>query len=281
LGQEAVKVIIHSQDIEIPHLSLASSVAFPNEVFGFSYVYNQADKPISSVTIDLGDSSRRISVSGGSADKVEELSKLLEEDFRRYSTAAGGLKFRRVAGICLSMLFLSSLMISAAYCWNNRNSRVALGMPICSGIGFLLLLFVPWNRFLPGFVLYQRYSPFFLVRHAPEIFFLAVVAALDGIPLSHFLSRHKRQHMSDPVQKQIQQLIDRETLGLSSKNPDLFVDFIHPDMVWPWPPTPRDHDPIRWKFVLGRFQRDRWRQYFQAIFDQYDLVHNDRRTVKI
>ena len=192
LSREAVKINIHSQDIEIPHLSLASSVAFPNEVFGFSYVYNQADKPISSVTIDLGDSSRRISISGESADKVEELSRVLEKDFCRYSTAAGGLKFRRVAGICLSMLFLSSLMISGAYCWNNRNSRVALGMPICSAIGFLLLLLVPWNRFLSGFVLYQRYSPFFLVRHAPEIFFLALVAAIAGIPLSYFLSRYDR-----------------------------------------------------------------------------------------
>jgi len=192
LSREAVKINIHSQDIEIPHLSLASSVAFPNEVFGFSYVYNQADKPISSVTIDLGDSSRRISISGESADKVEQLSRVLEKDFRRYSTAAGGLKFRRVAGICLSMLFLSSLMISGAYCWNNRNCRVALGMPICSAIGFLLLLLVPWNRFLPGFVLYQRYSPFFLVRHASEFFFLAVVAALAGIPLSYFLSRSGR-----------------------------------------------------------------------------------------
>ena len=192
LGQEAVKVIIHGQDIEIPHLSLASSVAFPNEVFGFSYMYNRADNPISSVTIDLGDSLRRVSVSGESADKVEELSRLLENDFNRYSTAAGGLKFRRVAGICFSMLFLSSLMISGAYCWNNPNRRMALGMPICSAIGFLLLLLVPWNRFLPGFVLYQRYSPFFLVRHAPEIFFLAVLAALAGIPLSYFLSRRAR-----------------------------------------------------------------------------------------
>ena len=113
LGQEAVKVIIHSQDIEIPHLSLASSVAFPNEVFGFSYTYQQADKPISSVTIDLGDSLRRVSVRGVSADKVDELSGLLEKDFRHYSTAVGGLKFRRVTGICLSMLFLSSLMIGA------------------------------------------------------------------------------------------------------------------------------------------------------------------------
>ena len=192
LGQEAVKIDIHSQDIEIPHLSLASSVAFPNEVFGFSYTYNQGDKPISSVTIDLGDSLRRVSISGGSAEKVEELSKLLEKDFRRYSTAAGGLKFRRVTGICLSMLFLSLLMIGGAYCWNNRNCRMALGIPICSAIGFLLLLLVPWNRFLPGFVLYQRYSPFFLVRHAREVFVLCLVAVLFGIPLFYFLSRKQR-----------------------------------------------------------------------------------------
>ena len=191
-GREMVKVNIEGQDIEIPHLSVASSVAFPTEVFGFSYTYQQDDKPISSVTIDLGDSLRRVSVSGGSADKVEALSKLLEKDFRRYSTVVGGLKFRRVVGICLSMLFLSSLMISGAYCWNNRNCRVALGMPICSAIGFLLLLLVPWNRFLPGFALYQRYSPFFLVRHFSEILFLAVVVALAGIPLSYFLSRSER-----------------------------------------------------------------------------------------
>ena len=189
-GREMVKVSIDGQDIEIPHLSLASSVAFPNEVFGFSYIYNQADKPISSVTIDLGDSLRRVSVSGESADKVEALSKLLEKDFRRYATAAGGLKFRRVAGICLSMFFLTSLMISSAYCWINRNRR-ALGMPICSALGFLLLLLVAWNRLLPGFVLYQRYSPFFLVRHASHISVLALVAILAGIPLSYFLARKR------------------------------------------------------------------------------------------
>src|SRR4030095_14581374 len=97
-GWEMVKVSIDGQDIEIPHLSLASSVAFPNEVFGFAYTYQQADKPISSVTIDLGDSLRRVSVSGESADKIEALSKLLEKDFHRYSTAASGVKFRRVDG---------------------------------------------------------------------------------------------------------------------------------------------------------------------------------------
>jgi hypothetical protein len=189
-GREMVKVRIDGQDIEIPHLSLASSVAFPNEVFGFSYTYQQADKPISSVTIDLGDSLRRVSVSGESADKVAALSKLLEKDFHRYATVAGGVKFRRVAGVCLSMLFLTSFMISTAYCWKTRNYS-ALGMPICSAIGFLLVLLVPWNRLLPGFVLYQRYSPFFLVRHASEVSVLALVAILAGIPLSYFLARRR------------------------------------------------------------------------------------------
>ena len=130
-------------------------------------------------------------MSGESADKVEALSKLLEKDFRRYATAAGGLKFRRVTGVCLSMLFLTSLMISSTYYWKNRNHS-ALGILICSAIGFLLLLLVPWNRFVPGFVLYQRYSPFFLIRHAREIFLLCLVAVFLGIPLSYFLLREKR-----------------------------------------------------------------------------------------
>lgn len=190
-GWDIVKVTIDNQDIEIPHLSQASSVAFPNEVFRFSYTYQQTSKPISSVTIDLGDSLRRVSVNGESADKVEALSRLLEKDFRRYATPVGGVKFRRVTGICLSMVFLTSLMISGTYYWKNRN-RSTLGILICSAVGFLLVLFVPWNRFVPGFVLYQRYSPFFLIRHAPEIFLLCLVAALLGIPLSYFLLREKR-----------------------------------------------------------------------------------------
>ena len=104
-GSETVKVSIDGQDIEIPHLSLASSVAFPNEVFGFSYMYTQAGKPISSVTIDLGDSLRRVSLTGDSGDKIDALSKLLEKDFRRYATVAGGMKFRRVPGYAFRCCF--------------------------------------------------------------------------------------------------------------------------------------------------------------------------------
>ncbi len=87
--------------------------------------------------------------------------------------------------------------------------------------------------------------------------------------------------MSDSVKSQIQALVDLETKGWNTKNPDLFLDLIHPDTVWPWPPTPRDHDPERWEFVLGRFDRERWRKGWQDLFDHYELVHNRRQTVRI
>src|ERR1041384_638391 len=58
LGRESVKIDIHSQDIEIPHLSLASRGGFPVGFSAFFSLSRQADKPISSVTIDLGDSVR-------------------------------------------------------------------------------------------------------------------------------------------------------------------------------------------------------------------------------
>jgi ketosteroid isomerase-like protein len=48
-------------------------------------------------------------------------------------------------------------------------------------------------------------------------------------------------------------------------------------------PTAADaaHDPVEWVFVLGRFDRERWRKNWQDLFDSHDLVHNRRATVKI
>jgi hypothetical protein len=192
-ARESVKLGVRGHEIEIPHFSLASSVAFPREVFRFSYAYNRPDKPVSSVTFDFSDYSRRVSVTGDAADQVEALSKLVEKDLLHYSTAIGGATFRHVAGVCLSLTFLTSLIVSA-YWWNTRTYS-ALGMLVCSGLGLLLLLLVPWHRYLAGFAMYQSYSPFFLVRHAALICFLSLIATLLGIPLSYFLPRwQERNH---------------------------------------------------------------------------------------
>ena len=87
--------------------------------------------------------------------------------------------------------------------------------------------------------------------------------------------------MNSDTVKLIQEMVDLETTGWNTKNPDLFLSMIHPDMVWPWPPTADAHDPVDWVFVLGRFDRERWRQNWQGIFDSHDLIRNRRDTVKI
>jgi hypothetical protein len=189
-ARESVKLGVRGHEIEILHFSVASSVAFPRELFRFSYTYRWPDKPISSVTIDLGDSSRRVSVTGKTADQVEAISNLIEKDLRRFSTPIGGALFRRVAGVCLSVGLLVCLGLSGTYWWHSRASS-ALGMLICSTVGLLVVLLLPWDRYLPGFAFYQSYSPFLLIRYAPQISLLILVAALVGIPLSHFLLRGK------------------------------------------------------------------------------------------
>jgi hypothetical protein len=188
--RESVKLGVPGKEIEIPHFSMASSVAFPREVFRFSYAYSRPDKPISFVTLDFSDYSRRVTVSGETADQVEAITNLLENDLRRHSTAIGGAMFRRVVGVCLSVGLLTSLGLSGA-CWWRTRAYNALGMLFCSAFGLSLVLLVPWNRYLPGFAIYQSYSPFLLIRYVSQIFFLSLVAALLGIPLSYFLLRGK------------------------------------------------------------------------------------------
>jgi hypothetical protein len=192
-ARESVKLGVRGHEIEIPHFSLASSVAFPKELFRFCYTYSRPDKPISSVTIDLGDYSRRVLVTGQAADQVQAMSNLLEKDLLSYSTTIGGAMFRRVAGVCLLMAFLTSLMFSGAYWWNTRRNN-ALGMLVCSALGLLLVFLVPWDKYLPGFALYQSYSPFLLVRYAAPIFFLSLIATLVGIPVWYFLPRWRKRH---------------------------------------------------------------------------------------
>jgi len=187
-ARESVKLGVRGHEIEIPHFSLASSVAFPKELFKFSYIYKRPDKPISSVAIDLGDYSRRVSVTGEAADQVKTISQQLQDDLLRHSKVIGGAMFRRVAGACLSVVLLLSLFVSSVYWWNTRRYS-ALGMLICSAVGLLLVLLLPWDRYFPGFALYQSYSPFLLIRYAGPIFFLCLVATLVGIPLSYFLVR--------------------------------------------------------------------------------------------
>jgi ketosteroid isomerase-like protein len=84
--------------------------------------------------------------------------------------------------------------------------------------------------------------------------------------------------MPDP-RAEIEEVVNRETRAWDTQDVDLLLTVLHPDMVWPWPPHSRAHDPIDWVLVLGRFDRERWRRGWQELFDTHRLVHN-RRVIR-
>ena len=79
----------------------------------------------------------------------------------------------------------------------------------------------------------------------------------------------------------IQTMVDRETRAWDEQDAEALVELFHPDMVWPWPPDADNHDPETWDFPFGRFDRERWRDNWQGLFDTHELVHNRRQTVRI
>jgi ketosteroid isomerase-like protein len=83
------------------------------------------------------------------------------------------------------------------------------------------------------------------------------------------------------IEREIQEMVDRETRAWDTRDVDLLLSVFHPDIVWPWPPDAHAHDPESWVFVLGRFDRERWRRVWQDLFDTHHLVHNRRQTARI
>jgi hypothetical protein len=83
------------------------------------------------------------------------------------------------------------------------------------------------------------------------------------------------------MNSQIQEIVNRETKAWDTQNVDLLLSIFHPDMVWPWPPTKLDHDPMTWELVLGKYDYERWRLFYEQFFRDYKLVHNNRVTKRI
>jgi ketosteroid isomerase-like protein len=79
----------------------------------------------------------------------------------------------------------------------------------------------------------------------------------------------------------IREVVERETRAWDTQDIDLLLSVFHPDMVWPWPPTPADHDPLTWELLLGRFDALRWAAVYRELFATYRLVHNRREIRRI
>lgn len=83
------------------------------------------------------------------------------------------------------------------------------------------------------------------------------------------------------LKEQIQEIIDRETRAWDEKDAETLVSIFHPDMVWPWPKHENAHNPVDWVFPFGRYNRKRWKDDWQKLFDTHKLIHNNRKTLKI
>ena len=83
------------------------------------------------------------------------------------------------------------------------------------------------------------------------------------------------------MQHEIQEIVDRETRAWDTQDIPLLLSIFHPDMVWVWPPTSTDHDPVTWEMPLGKFDWQRWTQFYRKFFDTFQLTHNRRETVRI
>jgi len=80
---------------------------------------------------------------------------------------------------------------------------------------------------------------------------------------------------------EITEIVNRETKAWDTQDVKLLISVFHPDMVWPWPRTFQSHDPIDWVMELGRFNKERWSNGWQNLFDTHRLVHNNRQIKKI
>jgi ketosteroid isomerase-like protein len=83
------------------------------------------------------------------------------------------------------------------------------------------------------------------------------------------------------TEKEIVEIVNRETRAWDTQDAHLLISIFHPDMVWPWPKTSSSHDPLKWEMVLGKFNKQRWIHGWQNLFDTHLLKHNKRKIKKV
>ena len=87
--------------------------------------------------------------------------------------------------------------------------------------------------------------------------------------------------MKENVEEIVRNLVDKETKAWNEKDAESLVSLFHRDMVWPWPKDNKSHNPVNWIMSYGRYDRQKWTNNWNKLFDEYELVHNRRKIVKV
>ena len=83
------------------------------------------------------------------------------------------------------------------------------------------------------------------------------------------------------IEIQIKEIVDRETKAWDTQDVELLMTIFHHDMVWPWPKDSKAHNPVDWVLELGKYNYKRWKKGWQDLFDTHNLIHNNRKIIKI
>ena len=123
---ESLRVGTGPDEIEVTGHSFPANAHVPKAAYALSYSYSWRDAPVSRLQLDLGDWTRRLSVSGTAVDQVEAISAALERDLSQH-TAIGGDMVRTVGG---ALLFIV-LVISADHFALSDENGVFSECPFC------------------------------------------------------------------------------------------------------------------------------------------------------
>jgi len=183
--RERIVISAAGEEISLADHSLANATRLPQAAFSMIYRYDFYNEPtpITGISLVFNDSSRRVEVAGSSAEHVDAVMNTLRTDLLKFSVTIGGSRFRTWTGMALTMVLSLVLSISLGLIVTKRFSGWVL--LVFSGAFLLALIFLPFDRWLPGFAIY-RDNPSFLVRYGPEIGFGGLLLGIVGIVISLF-----------------------------------------------------------------------------------------------
>jgi hypothetical protein len=182
--RETLRLGTEPDEIHIAGHSFPANARLPKAAYALSFTYEWTDAPVSKLDLNLRDFARTLTVSGTAVDQVEAVSATLERDLSQHS-AIGGDMLRGLVRYFLFVIFLFAFVLSAGYCITRREWR-ALGMPIFSLLGLVLVIALPFEDLLAGFAVCQGESSA-LVRYAPEMAFVGFILTIAGFILSFLI----------------------------------------------------------------------------------------------
>jgi ketosteroid isomerase-like protein len=81
--------------------------------------------------------------------------------------------------------------------------------------------------------------------------------------------------------EEIRNMVNKETKAWDEQDVESLLELFHKDMVWPWPKTNNDHNPMNWEITQGKYDYKRWKEGWEILFRENILIMNERKILKI